>query len=152
MNRMDMESTNKRPLTFTIFGYLSIIAGIILIAQSSLVIWWFHSSYKHLSPELTKLISLPFQIILLGTPILLSILYFIEGLGFLKLKVWMPKLLLITLIIGFILQAIACFDSIIFIINPAEAVFEYFVKDGVSLWIGVLFVWFVFKNKFLFVN
>ena len=97
-------------------------------------------------------ISLPIQALILGIPIILAVLYFIEGIGFLKLKKWLPKLLLITLIIGFVLQVIAYFDSVVYLVKPIYGLFIFFIKNAIVLWIGVAIVWYTFKKKSLFIN
>jgi len=146
---------HKRPIAFTILGWLSMIGGIISVIQAGLAIYTFYLGYTYLSSkssDLIEAISLPFQALILGIPIILAILYFIEGMGFLKLKKWLPKLLLITLVLGFILQVIAYFDSVLYLINPIGGLFKFFVKDAITIWIGVGIVWYTFKKKNLFVN
>jgi hypothetical protein len=152
-----METNNniaqkKRPITFGILGWLLIVGGIFSVIQAGLVIFTFYVGYTNLSPDLMKEISLPIQALILGTPIVLAILYFIEGIGFLKLKKWLPILLLITLILGFVLQAIVYFDSGWRLTNPIGGLFKFFVKDAIIMWIGIAIIWYTFKKKDLFVN
>ncbi len=140
----------KRPTIFTVLGWLSIIWGIFSIIQSVLAITAFWVSYKYLTPELIESISLSFQIFFLGIPIILSILYFTEWIWFLKLKSWLPGLLVVTLILAIILQTIVYFDSIWYSINPAKAFVKYFITDAIPLYIGGAIIWYTFKNKNIF--
>ena len=137
---------------FKILGWLSIIGGIFSIIQSGMAVFVFWAGYKYLTPELLGSISLPFQIAFLGIPIILSILYFTEGIGFLRLKHWLPNLLLTTLVLAILLQVMAYFDSVSYLIDPVQALVEYFIKGGIPLFIGAIVVWYTFKNKRIFIN
>ena len=143
---------SKRPIAFTILGWLAMIGGVISVIQAGLAISAFYVGYTYLPPDLIKEISLPVEVLILVTPIILAILYFVEGVGFLRLKKWLPKLLLITLILGFILQAIAYFDSAWYITNPIGGLFKFFVKDAIIMWGEASIAWYIFKKKHLFIN
>ena len=145
-------STQNRPITFTVLGWLSIVGGVFSVIQAGAAISAFYVGYTYLPPDLVEAISLPVQALTLGTPIILAILYFIEGIGLLKLKKWLPKLLLVTLILGFILQVIMYFDSPWYLTNPIGGLFKFFITDAITMWIGAAIVWYVFKKKDLFIN
>ena len=134
----------KRPLFFTILGYGSFIWAIISILGISAMIFMYIAVLNSGTSASIDMSAKQDLILFVFAPIIIGIaLLFATGIGFLKLKKWLPKVL-----IAFVILEISGL-LMSYYIAPTD--FKLTKDDFDIIWnIGV--IWYVFSKKELLVN
>lgn len=132
----------KSPGIFKILGILSIIAGCLNVL-ATLGIFFF--VYLFFSGENISLVTQLYAWGVILLYVAMSILAFVQGVGFLKLKRWMPKLVIVLFAVVVLAQLFQFgLSPESFLDKGWERALEIILIDGVI-------VWTTYKNRALFV-
>lgn len=132
----------KSPGIFKVFGILSIIAGCLNVLAT---IGIFFFMYLFFAGGNTSLVT---QLYGWGVVLLyaaMSILAFVQGVGFLKLKRWMPKLVIVLFAVVVLAQLFQ------FGLNPESFLNKGWERPLEIILIDGVIVWTTYKNRALFI-
>ena len=131
-----MRKKFTRPILITLLGILAILASVYIIVASIPLLQLYGKIIESEDPGVFLFIPI--------IPIIASALLVVVGIGLLKMKKWLPRLLLALLILCIALLILSFIDS--------PETFRLTWKNYIELIIDIVIVWYVFKEKKLFVN
>lgn len=128
--------TPQRPVLFTILGILSLIGGCLKLFAVLL-----GGSLLLLVLSKAGLFSVGFLVIVLG--LITGVLLVIQGIGFLKMKKWLPSFLVVTFLVFLVSTILSYGDS---------AGSEGLGSKVISIAISGAVVWLTYQQKAIFKN
>lgn len=128
----------KRPLLFTVLGIFSLIGG---IGSLLAVVLGTASLFLILAATENSFLSMLFIVFIIRAVV--GVLLIIQGVGFLKMKKWLPTFVLVTVVTGAV-GNILNFTSA----APGSSSSGTFL----SIAIGVVILWLTYQQKELFKN
>ena len=135
-NNLMRNKFTKRPILITLLGILAILASAYIIVTSIPLLQLSGKIVRSEDPG-----------VFLFTPIIpitISILLVVVGIGLLKMKKWLPRFLLALLLLSIAMSILSFIDS--------PETFRLTWRKIADLIINIAIVWYVFKEKKLFVN